>query len=514
MYTVLIVEDETLVRIGIKASIDWGKYGMQIIGDAADGVSGLQVFKDKKPDILITDINLPRLNGIGLIEQAYTIKPDCAIIVISCVDDFVVLRKLMPYNIVDYLLKSSISTTDIEVTLVKIREKLDKLDINMKDRVAKEINANSKIKNYIIHNEGEDNNEELHIKKRYCTYMVCIYITNATNNKPIISKTIIELLVKYYRQHSTLINIQKNDCKILVMFEKEDMTKEVIYKQLMSFQKYVYRALNIDVFCCIENWSGDYQVMKQLFGRFCNYIDHVNISSKYQQIEDNYINNKYNEIKAYVKLTVNIMNAYLNIQHDCCVQEFIDLDKEQYNFEKVKEYIYSKFSEMQRRLHILSNQILQLHREELNHAKTYIDIYILYRNLLHDTKHHMLLPVHIKPEVMHVIQYISKDYKRHIYISQLADKVSLSTNYLSTVFKNEVGMSIVDYLTQYRVRKAMVLLEDTDDYLYEIAEKSGFTNECYFSKTFKKITSISPAKWRKSMKSYVKIYDKNRDERN
>ena len=96
-----------------------------------------------------------------------------------------------------------------------------------------------------------------------------------------------------------------------------------------------------------------------------------------------------------------------------------------------------------------------------------------------------------------VIKYISEHYQENFSISELADSLHIGKTYLSKVFKAQVGVGIISYLTSYRLEAAKNLLKETDLPVYEIAEQVGFQDGRYFSKIFKKATGLQPREYRK-----------------
>ena len=117
MYKVLIAEDELLTRAGIVSSVNWAQLNMQIVAQADDGIQALQLYRAHYPEIVITDLNMPRLGGVELIGKICEEERPCKIIVVTCVEDVQVITRLFPYHIFDFLLKSSISPEELQEKL-------------------------------------------------------------------------------------------------------------------------------------------------------------------------------------------------------------------------------------------------------------------------------------------------------------------------------------------------------------------------------------------------------------
>ena len=95
MYRVLIAEDEALVRMGLKTMPDWEKLDMQVVGDAADGREAYAMYQELRPDILITDIRMPGMDGIELIRKIRVSDSRIKIIILSCLDEFRLVQQAM-----------------------------------------------------------------------------------------------------------------------------------------------------------------------------------------------------------------------------------------------------------------------------------------------------------------------------------------------------------------------------------------------------------------------------------
>lgn len=125
MYRVLFAEDELLVRMGLQNAVDWKKYDMELVAQADNGKDAYQLFLKLHPEVVITDIRMEGMDGYELIRRIREIDRKCAIMVISCLDDFESLRKMMGYNISGYILKASMTMDEIHQELEKVKAYLE-----------------------------------------------------------------------------------------------------------------------------------------------------------------------------------------------------------------------------------------------------------------------------------------------------------------------------------------------------------------------------------------------------
>ena len=127
MYQVLFAEDELLLRLGLQNSIDWKAYDMELAAQADNGLQAYELFQKVRPDVVITDIRMEGMDGCELIEKIRQQDKECAIIVISCLDDFEILRRMIPYKIIGYILKASMTMDEVNEVLKKSTEYLKKI---------------------------------------------------------------------------------------------------------------------------------------------------------------------------------------------------------------------------------------------------------------------------------------------------------------------------------------------------------------------------------------------------
>ncbi|KIL38637.1 hypothetical protein SD70_25030 [Gordoniibacillus kamchatkensis] len=121
--SIMIVDDEYLVRLGLRTTIDWPRYGFELVGEADDGETGLEMAVKLRPDIIVTDMSMPFLDGLGFMEQLRSRRIDSKIIVLSGYDDFQYAKGAIKYGVSDYIVKP-VENVKLVAAAVKLAEEI------------------------------------------------------------------------------------------------------------------------------------------------------------------------------------------------------------------------------------------------------------------------------------------------------------------------------------------------------------------------------------------------------
>lgn len=127
MWKVLLVEDEVFVRESVKELIQWEEFGFQLAGEAGNGQEALEQIKADPPDLVLTDIIMPVMDGIELLKETRAAGYDCKFVMLTCLGEFEYVRQAMEYGASNYILKLSMSVNDLRETLRKINKELQRV---------------------------------------------------------------------------------------------------------------------------------------------------------------------------------------------------------------------------------------------------------------------------------------------------------------------------------------------------------------------------------------------------
>jgi len=126
MYNAMIVEDDVMYRYALRASVEWEKEGFRLCGEAINGKHALSCLHECRPDLIITDINMPEMNGLDLIAALRQLNPDLYIVVLSSYDDFPFVRQALKSGAKDYFLKHETEPSEIARILREYRQSREK----------------------------------------------------------------------------------------------------------------------------------------------------------------------------------------------------------------------------------------------------------------------------------------------------------------------------------------------------------------------------------------------------
>ena len=348
---------------------------MELVAQADDGGQAFELFQKIRPDVVITDIRMDVMDGHELIRKIREIDKECAIIVISCIDDFEVIRRLVPLKINGYVLKATLNMEEINKLLQETREYLISIGRNGEDKPDNENFLEKRLKKYLLGEGSEPIWNENEKMKYLCKFSLKAEDRDKINDSAV--KFINELLIHQFKEGVTL------------MFEK---------------------PVNFYIFLPLDN---------------------ENLEKRVERV---------NEL---VESFLGIRLSYTN------------------SVRQSREKILDWFTR-----HEKSGDDVNNSASWDNSIKTAVD-------------------------------YINANHGEQLSLAKVAGVAGVSPTYFSALFKKEIGKNYVEYLNEVRLKAVLKEFKVSDAKISFIAEKHGFPSQEYFSRYFKKVMGVSPAKWRR-----------------
>jgi two-component system response regulator YesN len=528
MYTVLIVEDEMLVRLGLKNSIDWSKFNMLVIGDASDGRAALALYEAEKPDIVITDIKMPIMDGMELISHIREKDMASRIIILSCIEEFDLLRKAMKLGITGYILKLSMTTKEMEDILLKTKRELDasqpaerhKLNSTAENELIKE----NFLKNYMFYKSFSD--EEFSARVSQMNYqlnaqrlVVCVMEFDHYDELKKKFKDERGELVRY--SMSNVFNeilhgygngevFQDEDKRYVFIFSFLDVRSEnQVFEQLSEIieqiRKVMKRFFNISTSFGISSVQNGYNQLTSMYEECIKAL----MRKFFEGIGKNYflmdadIESQFNKNRQLEDLFTIALNSILFDELQIArikVKIAENLEGNIQSREQILHVFFQLMDGIEMELQCLGKertiQLIQ-YMDRMKSCEILSDIAIVFEDFISLLKGLLSRKRRYSKGISEVMLYIKRNLKSELSVSELAEAVEITPNYLSNLFKKEVGMNLNNYINSVRVEKAKDLLLNTNMRSYEIAEKVGYRDESYFSRVFMKFYSTRPNELRK-----------------
>jgi two-component system response regulator YesN len=521
-YKVFLVEDEIVTREGIRDNVDWKSAGFEFCGEASDGEVALPLIETSKPDLLITDIKMPFMDGLQLSKIIREHMPWIKIVILSGHDEFNYAKTAIKIGVAEYLLKP-VSSEDLIEVLQKIalsldqetkeRESLKQLKEQAEDSIVllREKFLLRLIMGGVSSAEAIEQGQRLGlniVSKYYMVLLIKVELRDSDNtcdyreyqkveelvlslagNNPNVLYTKKELgelvlilkgdsLEQIQEEGAFLANLiqqegrSKANCNLIIELGQSQQRIGDINR---SLSEAVIKAKNVAEYSRIKKSIGSLQhaeILKVEHNALEDYLKFGNL----QDIDDFFALylQPINEVAARSELVKNygLMDIVLT------VSQFVNdlggkVEQIAPDFNNIERLIQDAKSidQMNKELKSLIERALNFRNRQTNHERTI---------LIQEAK-----------------AFIEENFSNpDLHMNGVAAKFNLSSSHFSTVFSQEVGETFRDYLNTLRIDRARELLRTTNLKCSEIAYQCGYNDSHYFSTVFKKKTGFSPQQFR------------------
>lgn len=539
MLKVFLVEDESIVREGLRDNIPWQQYGYQFVGEAGDGEMALPLIQKTRPDVLLTDIKMPFMDGLSLSRIVHQEFPDMKIIIISGYDDFEYARQAIAVGVEQYLLKP-ITRDSLRKVLAELRTKIEteREQKNYQERYqseAREYEQFSRTNFFVKVFEGrmpvQDIYEEaakVSVKINAACYNLLMFnlkekkeAENGGAESETFARKREELLHYLLRYPEYLVfrwNI--NTYGVLIKGGPEQM-KELTSRCLENVERICKSAEEeLDWYAAagepVERLSmlaECYSRVNHLFAyRFLMPDTHILT----KEVTDNYMplqsSGKIGDIDT-AKVAPELIRDFLQRGGHDEIAEFVDgwlyslQDALQSRMFRnyiafhihfvVTAYVESIGYDKKELMELLGEDRMQemsLGVEELSpYIQNYFRKAMELRDQASDNQSRKVLK--------RALEYIEENYTQEtLSLNTVAGEVNVSANYFSAIFSQAMEVTFTEYVTQKRMENAKRLLRQTDKQSGDIALEVGYKDPHYFSFVFKKTQGCTPREYRARMK--------------
>ena len=530
MYNLLLVDDEADVLQAMKRKIDWEALGFCLAGTAENGQEALELAEQLHIDVVLTDIKMPYMDGLTLCRKLKENYRNMKVVIYSGFDDFEFAREAVHLEAEEYLLKP-ISAKDMTEVFTRIKGKLDQefseyRNLNkLSEYYRKSLPAMREqlmmgiLEGRISGDRIRSMMETYEMKLDASCYVVSILYPESGpgedmgQNSQFMTLPLKEMAQDYLRERVDFYSTLFLDQVIFVfmLHDKEEMDK-VLY-HLDQICKMSARVLQIPVTAAVGLACDQVEELRTSYQEAVNALEYHTILGGGQVI---YIHDIEPSLKDSISPAEydfqNLIHAVKvgdRKETDAAIADFMNnirktsISPSQYQLLFME--LLTELVKIGRSYKLHTKQIFGEHSGSWQELYKYISIEDLEgwlqevcTNLRHTFRHERRDSTARLTEQAR--EYIEEHYRENdLSADSLCRYLNVTAAYFSTIFKKEVGMSFVAYLTKIRLEHAVELLRTTEDKTYVIAEAVGYTEPNYFSYVFKKQYGISPSKYRTSL---------------
>lgn len=515
MYTFIIIDDEKLIRKGTLKKLQPMENEITCIGEAENGIEGIELVQKLSPDFVILDMQMPMMDGTKLLPFLAQNYPEMPLIVISGFRDFDYVKHAISADAIDYLLKP-FSRDAIQDCVQRAIQRLEN---------------NQTIFRQIMDSKEEKETARYEYDIQYLTNLILGYHTGdaaiSSEKLNFINDTHrLMLLTLYFEDSSKIFNVQEwlaeggfGDLALylsnttspqtgfLVLFipNAEVISPQTLARQisgaLCDYARHMERSLLIG----ISHVHSDLQQLHKAFEETATALNQQKLSD----VSGNYYLCKkapdpasftWNKEEEFLfRLEAGMKEEVLQLTDNLfdCFSHITD-----FTLSDAKYYCYY----LSTQCHRILNRYLKQDNEKSSNSMQNIISYIF---RLEDLKNYYMQfflnitemlkteSIYAREDIVEKIQlYMKHNYQKNLTQDFVASLFYLNRSYLSTLFKHRTGMKFIDYLNEIRIEKAKEMLSGSTKKMYQISKAVGYDNPKYFFRIFKKKTNLTPEQYR------------------
>lgn len=525
-YKVLLVDDEEEVMNVIEHKIDWERLGFEVIGKAQNGVKALEVAEKAQPDVVITDIKMPYMDGLELARRLKEDNPSVRIMILTGFDEFEYAKEAVHLEVEEYVLKP-VNSNELSDCMMRLKQNLDKErdeKLNVQKLQQYYMESLELLQTNFFCSLIEGRVQDGEVDKYMDAYQIivngpyyCSVVFHVSESRVPEGMAPLLLTMSLQREASEKFK-DRWKCKAFTY-----LSNVVMLVELPSEESISQLTDDCDWFC---RWADRFlgAVVTAGIGKACNDFHGINLSYEGAREAISY------RVIYGTGRSINIGDIAPKGQELSMQLEDIQMnDLFKAIHLGVREDIERAVVTMVKRLREMAKTVNQYNfatMEIVGHLYRFCgNNYLQFENHIGDIKN----PYEAVPQmddqtltnwIIHVALSISEELKNarttslryliteaknmvrdnyadpDLSLDMVCSKVGVSNSYFSSVFKKEVGQSFITYLTDYRMERALHLILETSEKSYEIAEHVGYVDANYFSYVFKRKFGMSPSKYR------------------
>lgn len=535
MLKVFLVEDEFVVREGIKNNIDWTREGFDFCGDAADGELAYPLIKSEQPDIIITDIRMPFMNGLELSHLVKKELPQTRIIILSGHEEFSYAQEAIKIGVTEYLLKP-INSSELVKTVKRVGQQImlekmrkENFERFRRDMEENEINMKRRLFNEMV--EGSlsivgilERGKELGLELGAKYYQIMLFKYSINSGDESYSSELLAISRELGSINSHFGNIIIFDraiegCALFIMGDSEEQIETTREGYIAEVKSALARHPSVKYFGGIGSIVGRLTCLSQSFESAARAFSYRFMVDKSAIINCNELSGQHMGEDCNPSLCAIDLNglelkkadAFLRSGEADEITFFVDEFVKSICSASQKSFLLKQYVIMDIYITVLTF-LKEIGAEDVSLEEPFTGPEYMYEKINDPQKAKKYITRifttaierrdAIRTKSCHRMTEQAKEYINEHYadesisLNETAAYLNISPSYFSAVFSRETGKSFIRYLTDLRMSKAKELLKCTDLRCSDISFAVGYKDPHYFSYLFKKLENCSPMQYR------------------
>lgn len=532
MISVLIADDEYLLRQLIRNSIQWDELDMEVVGEAEDGEKALEFIRQQRPDIAIIDINMPFINGIELARIIYTQKIETRMLILTGYREFEYAQKAVTYKVFDYLLKP-IKSEEMTVVLQNMGSEIkkDRINSNMlkmmldQESAARKLSSQKLVRSMAhgkmseIDRESVSNLLSIEDGKINALLVQIEHIEQGNNDVTTAMMVLLEAAEKSFEECGfTHVNGYIEEDAYVVVFvnsswdeiETRSRLKRCANKLRARIKEQYSFTVSIGISDTVQGYSNMSAALDQTINA---------LTARFYQDQDNTFcaweeSGQIGE-GEYEAAALQLIDFQEMLQRPDWVKDTDSTGRLRDAFDAMRERGLSEdFVKMSAlsfisalyslgAVNIPANSFVRGRSsivDKIIRCKSFIAVQNIVLGIFEDYRANLLENIHVvrfSKLVEEAKKYIEKNYySPDLSLNKIAAAVYANPTYVSNQFKKEFNITITEYITTCRMKAAVKIIGGHSHVnLAEIATRVGYRDPYYFSKSFKKYYGITPSRY-------------------
>ncbi|SHE90262.1 two-component system, response regulator YesN [Caldanaerobius fijiensis DSM 17918] len=528
MVKLIIVDDEEITRDSLLNLINWNELGITISGSAANGIEALDVYAKNGADIVLTDIRMPKMNGIELMKKLKKIDPSIIIIVLSAYDDFSYAQESLKSGAFDYILKPIEIEKLIDVVKRAVKAKNQEFMRKKREQmIQKQLKESlpllrEKFLSQLLTRPMPNLREKikylnLDIQENFY-FVILLEIDDyakiienySEQDIQLTDFMVINIVDETLENHKhAILSSGEGSFSIIMTAKSKDHIKSTILEHCERIRSNLNKFASLNITQSVGRIVSDlndihYSHKDALLAMEYKFYLGKNQIIFYDEVEPFEMEKIYYPIKLEEQLVMSIKKADIDSALRVLDEIWQSFTEKNLAVDIIKRWCIELIALITRSLVELGeNPDIFFKNTDpwsiIKKLETIDDTRAWIQNIIEAVTEYIALKRKSKNKkiVEKALEIIEKEYaNKNLTLNDIATKLYITPNYLSYLFKSETGENFTEYLTKIRIDKAKELLKNLEFKIYEIADAVGYADPHHFSRVFKRQEGITPAEYR------------------